>query len=142
MSWLRRFLRKRNFQEANKVSKKPRVAERQTRRDALDVRETALSPEALHLASAQEYAKIGHWDAHFVEKMLAENPEKYGPFLREACKHIDEKQKPTIPAENMLATVLHKKVPGLLLLILYSEEANGFRLVKHIHEKCISFSKL
>ena len=66
------------------------MSDRQLRSDAKNVRESSVSADAIHLASAQEFAKCGNWDAHFIVNDLAKNPE-LGTFLRKALKSKDSK---------------------------------------------------
>ena len=119
-SWLKKLSKKRKIEELKAENPELILPEpkskRQNQRDAKDVRDNADGPDAIHLASAQEHGERGHWDAHYVTKMLAENPEKYGPFLRYACKRIDEDQTPKMGAERALSTLLHKQIPGLQLV--------------------------
>ena len=116
-SWLKKLSKKRKIEELKAENPELILPEpkskRQNQRDAKDVRDFSDGPDAIHLASAQEHGERGHWDAHYVTKMLAENPEKYGPFLRDACKRIDEDQTPKMGAERALATLLHKQISGL-----------------------------
>ena len=86
--------------------------ERQTFRDSKQVRDSAVSTEAVHLASAQIFREQGCLDAYNVVLALASDPEKNGPFLREALKHIDEKKNPQIPKEQILSTLFRRQISG------------------------------
>ena len=55
-------------------SKKRKVGESQQRKDAQDVRDTAVSSDAVHKASAQEFRNQGHHDACFIATEMAKNP--------------------------------------------------------------------
>ena len=105
---------KRKFEEEEAASSdaiQPK-SKRQKERDSKEVRDGAVDSDSIHLASAQEFGKKGHWDAYHVVKLLAENPEKFGPFLRDACKRIDMEQFPKMNSERALSTVLHKSISG------------------------------
>ena len=65
-----------------------------------------MSTEAVHLASAQLFREQGCLDAYHVVMALSSDPEKTGPYLHEALKHIDEKKQPQIPKERILSTFL------------------------------------
>ena len=110
VSWLRHLAKKRKLED-NPELIQPK-SKRQKERDSKEVRDGAVEPDSIHLASAQEFGKKGHWDAYHVVKLLAENPEKFGPFLRDACKRIDMEQFPKMSSERMLSTVLHKSISG------------------------------
>ena len=123
-SWLRLQLKRKRNDQAGPAAKKRVVGQRQNQSDAKEVRESAVSAESIHLASIQEHKNSGHWDAAFVARKLAENPEKYGPFLREACKSIDDEQKPIVPLEKSLQTLLHHNIPGGSMDV-YTFEVSG-----------------
>ena len=82
------------------------------------IREEAVSTEAIHLASAIEFGKAGHIDAEFIVKRLAEDPERFGPYLRDALKRIDEEFQPKMPVEKALSTYYYKNLSGWYLLAL------------------------
>ena len=110
VSWIRHLDRKRKSED-NPELIQPK-SKRQKERDSKEVRDGAVDSDSIHLASAQEFGKKGHWDAYHVVKLLAENPEKFGPFLRDACKRIDMEQFPKMSSERALSTVLHKSISG------------------------------
>ena len=76
------------------------------------IRDWAVSPEAIHLASALEFGKAKHFDAEFIVKKLAEDPERIGRYLRDALKRIDEERQPKMPVEKCLATYYYKNLAG------------------------------
>ena len=120
-SWLQFLERKRKRQNTIDDSEPPSkvriVSQRQLYYDADDVRESTVSPEAVHLASAIEFGKAKHFDAEFIVKKLVEDPERFGPYLRDALKRIDQERQPKMPVEKCLATYYYKNLSGWYLSI-------------------------
>lgn len=110
VSWLRLQKRKRDSEGKVSPSKKRNVSSRQHAYDAQDVRDWAVSSEAIHLASAQEFSKAGYWDAFHVSKQLSENPEKYGPYLRDALKRMNSEKEPKVPVMKSLSLYYFRKL--------------------------------
>ena len=108
------YITRKRKREEEPPLKRRRVDVRQTFRDSKQVRESAVSTESVHLASAQIFREQCCLDAYHVVLALAADPERNGPYLREALKSIDKKKNPQIPQERVLSTFFRRQISGML----------------------------
>ena len=94
------------------LPKQQKMSKRTNERDAKEVRDNSVSSASLHLASAQEFRKNGFTAAYKVVQMLSEDPERIGKYLIDSLENIDKPKNPKVPVERLLATLLHRNIPG------------------------------